>query len=96
MVGTGKAPTPPYASQRHAVDIAAQPATPEACLLGPCFLERNEELKMFKDWPGDGGTKSVCVGCGAMAQGSPLLSSVLPSLGSHSYLSEPLVTPRKV
>lgn len=51
MVGTGKTPTlskPTYSSQRH-VDITAQPATSDVCLLGPCFLERNEELRMSKD-----------------------------------------------
>lgn len=53
MVGTGrKAPNAlcnPLTPPRDSVDIIVQPVILEACLLGPCFLERNEELKMSED-----------------------------------------------
>lgn len=47
------------------MDITVQPVTLEACLLGPCFLERNEELRMSEDraqtdQPRHGGHGCLC------------------------------------
>lgn len=79
------------------MDITVQPVTLETCLLGPCFLERNEELKISEDsaqtaQPRHGGTMAVCVDFGERSEsGSPwALSFMFPSLGAQPFSGAPI------
>lgn len=83
----------PLSPPRGSVDITVQPVVLEACLLGPCFLERSEELKLSEDCaqtdqPRRGGTKGVCVGCGAWYRARIPMSSWLcaPFLEGSAFL----------